>query len=127
MKILKHQENNYRLFGYKSMLSAYGCVVAPNKRKYSIEFIPYIIKGGVKVYSGNSRPLIRLLPLLDLIFIIPFIFYLVAVSIFFTLAFIVNYPYTTLIEKSFLSDTWELLSGWLWIGLGIYGIIRIFI
>jgi hypothetical protein len=127
MKILKYREGNYKLFGYKSVFTAYGTIINNNQQRYSLEYTIPFSDFAIKLYSKPVKPFFKNLIVLDALALLPYAMLCVLFAVFFIGAFILNYPYSILIKRSFFTETWELLSGWLWVALGIYGTIRIFI
>lgn len=128
MKLLKHNSGDISLIAYKSLLILYGVRIKSNEKRYNIELVLPLFFGSnmpFKIYSKKKKPYLKNMIALNALAMPAFIIHTLAFLTFITTSFILNFPYQILIKKSFLSEKWEFLSGWLWISFAVYGAIQI--
>lgn len=121
MRLLKHQERNWSLAGFTNGIVTYGYISDKNSKKYRLEI--QCIKFVLPIYRSVKKPIFKNIHLLSIlalpIWLLVHLFFITAfsISVFF------SYPFTTLIERSFLSQFWEFVIGWLWIAFAFFGML----
>lgn len=109
--------------GFILGLVRYGCLNNTGNKFYVLQVSGFSKYDRiVDIYKSRKKPVIRNLYLLNALFIWPILLiYIIAFIVIAALLFI-TWPIQILIKRTFLTQWYEIVAGWIWIAFALFGI-----
>jgi len=116
------------IFYFETLLARYGKII--DKDKYKLELlVPFISWMVITIYYGKKKPLFHNLYIIGTLWFPFYLLSMLIIAIVLLVVLILQIPfgffYTCLFRKSFITDWFDTLCGYISLALSIFGVIAI--